>query len=85
MMQTDRVAGTCEGVPHIEGVSQQQRARGVDGRGRHEFVLHAADAASPHGFQEGLSQLLRHLFRQLATSVPPSAAPVCHSKGSEAE
>ena len=48
-------------------------------------VLHNTDAAGPHGFQEGLPQLLRHLFRQLATSVPPSAAPVCHSKGSAAE
>ena len=81
MMQNDEVAGTCEGVPHVEGVSQQQCARGVDGRGRHELILHAADAAGPHSFQEGLSQLLRHLFRQHATSAHMACQMMLHNTG----
>ena len=81
MMESDEVAGTCEGVPHVEGVSQQQCARGVDGRRRHQFILHAADAAGPHSFQEGLPQLLRHLFRQHATSAHMACQMMLHNTG----
>ena len=55
------VEGTCQGVPHVEGIPQQQRSGRVYGRGGHELVLHAADAAGSHRLQERLPQLLRNL------------------------
>ena len=58
---TYRHAASGEGVPHVEGIPQQQRSGRVYGRSGHELVLHAADAARPHRLQERLPQLLRYL------------------------
>lgn len=55
------VRRTCQGVPHVEGIPEQQRSGRVNGRGWHELVLHAADAARPHRLQKRLPQLLRNL------------------------
>ena len=54
---------TCQRVPHVEGVTQQQCSGSVNGRGRHELILHAADAACPHRLQERLPQLLWNLHK----------------------
>ena len=52
---------TCQRVPHVEGVAQQQRPRGVQRLGGDLLVLHAANTPHPDRLHEAGPQRLRHL------------------------